>query len=280
MAHVGSHEHKVFNEPFKVEPEVELWDTPGNYRRYPHPENLPDKIEVWRIHKPGKSYGGVVVRGYDFGESGDAEVLAPGFNTAKEYGAVAVGRHANFLQWGYAGSPSKMTEAGRKFFINCIAYISAFDGKTPLVRPKSAHRTNAVWYASLIKKVKDKGFFDSTFSAELMEEYKDNPDALVKYYWDNFELIYKDKVFRIDTELKSLGIGSNWSMSTLEKLIALRSDQTSGDTAQKLLTRYTEQSFTGATQWRRWFESNKGRIYFSDIGGYKFLVVPPGKLDK
>ncbi len=31
---------------------------------------------------------------------------------------------------------------------------------------------------------------------------------------------------------------------------------------------------------RNWFEQNKDRVYFTDVGGYKFLVVPQGYLDK
>jgi hypothetical protein len=232
-----------------------------------------EKIEVWRIHKEDNSHGGVVSRGFGFTHGGDAEVLAAGFNTHKEYGAVAVGRHANFLQWGYQGPPSAMTEAGRNFFLNCIVYISGFDGEVPRVRPKSRHRTNAVWYASLIGKVEEATFFDETFPAEVMTKYASDPDGLVKYYWDNFELIYKDRVFGVDAELKKFGIGSNRSMSTLAKLVEMRLAGEHGQTAQKLLRRYTRQSFTDANQWRQWLEKNKGRIYFSDIAGYKFVIA-------
>ncbi len=61
----------------------------------------------------------------------DAEILCIGYNTGKMNGAVAVGRHGNFLQWGFSAPPSKMTDAGRKFFLNSICYIAKFDGKTP-----------------------------------------------------------------------------------------------------------------------------------------------------
>ncbi|MHC4739916.1 MAG: hypothetical protein ACYS9Y_13500 [Planctomycetota bacterium] len=214
------------------------------------------------------------MRGFGFNEPGDAEVLAAGYNTGKEYGAVAVGRHANFLQWGYAAEPSNMSEDGQKFFLNCIAYISGFDGKTPLIRPKANHRTKPIWFASLIGKVKQPGFFDSIFPTELMDKYRDDPDALVKFYRDNFEFIYKDGVFRIDKEVKSLGLASNRRDATLKKLIELSAVPTGSETVQKLLKRYTRQTFTDPAQWRNWYQTNKDRIYFSDVAGYKFLVVP------
>ncbi len=40
-------------------------------------------------------------------------------------------RHGNFLQWGHAAAPSRMTPAGRNLFVNCIAYIHKFDGERP-----------------------------------------------------------------------------------------------------------------------------------------------------
>ncbi len=60
-----------------------------------------------------------------------AEVLAFGYNTGKMNGAVAVGRDGNFLQWGFSAPPSKMSEAGRKFFLNSICYISKFGKQKP-----------------------------------------------------------------------------------------------------------------------------------------------------
>lgn len=260
--------------PLAVKPKIESRDTPGSYRRYPHPKDLPEKIKVWRIHKEGNRIGGVVSRGFGFHDPPDAELLVAGFNTDKEYGAMGIGRHANFLQWGYGGTPSQMTEAAQNLFVNCIIYISGFDGKRPVVRPKSRHRTNPVWYAWLIDKVKEDGFFDATFSRAWMEEYADNSKGMVKYMWDNFELLYADEVFRVDEEIRSLGFRSNRSMSTLEKLIAMRSEAEHADLAQKLLIRYTEQEFATPAEWKRWYDANEGRIYFSDIGGYKFLVVP------
>lgn len=73
---------------------------------------------------------------------------------------------------------------------------------------------------------------------------------------------------------------SNRETETLEWLISLLEDEKHANTARLLLTRYTNESFQRAEQWQSWFESNKDRIYFTDVGGYKFLVVPPGYLDK
>ena len=260
----------------------EMKKTPGNYHgRNLSEEKLPNEMKVWNVQNSGKRYGSVVARAYGFTDSPDTEVLAKGFNTGKEYGAVGVGRHGNFLQWGYSSSPSKMTEAGRKFFLNCICYIHKFDGKAPLVRRASSDRLNAMRLAAVITRISGdkKEFFMRLFSAELWEKYGTDPDGLVKYYRENLECVYRNKTYLIDSEIKSLGLDSNRSLDSLERLIVLLQDETKADTARLLLSRYTNQSFQNAQGWKKWFEDNRDRIYFSDVGGYKFLVAPEGYLE-
>jgi hypothetical protein len=227
-AQFGSLDHEVFRAPYKVEPVIETWKTPGNYRRFPGGDKLPDTQQVWKVQNTGKRSGGVVSRSYGFTDSPDAEAIVAGYNEGKEYGAVGVGRHASFLQWGYSAPPSQMTEAGRKFFVNCICYIRKFDGKAPLVTSRGYPRENAERLAALINRIKDKDFFSRTFSPELKEKYANDPDGLAAYYRENFELIYHDKVFQVDAELQTLGIESNRRVETLERLIALLDDPRPG----------------------------------------------------
>jgi hypothetical protein len=282
-AHGESLEHEVFQKPFKVEPDFEYRKTPPNYHsRHLGKDILPDKMKVWRVQNTGKTFGGVVARAYGFTDSPDTEILVLGFNRGKEYGAVGVGRHGNFLQWGYSAPPSQMTEAGKKFFLNCICYIPRFDGKAPLIRRTSSHRLNALRLAAIVNRISGdkKRFFTGTFPPELWEQYGSDPNGLVQYYRENLEFIYRDRVFRIDSELKSLGIDSNRSLDTLGRLIGLLQDETHADTARNLLSRYTNQSFGSAEEWQSWFDSNRDRIFFSDVGDYKFLVIPKGYLDK
>jgi hypothetical protein len=190
-----------------------------------------------------------------------------------------VGRHASFLKWGFSAPPSQMTDAGRCFFLNCICYISKFDGKKPLVRRESSDRINPVRLALLITRIDDKDFFKRSFSQELFQKYEKDPEGLAQYYLDDFEFIYHDDVYRIDHELKALGIPSNRQVDSLEKLIALLDDPAHKATARQLLERYTTESFATQTEWQKWFDENRERFYFSDVGGYKFRIVPEGYLD-
>ena len=268
--------HEVFKKPFPVQPLFEMWPTPENYRSSPAGKELPPKIKVWRVQNSGKEYGSVVSCGGGYADSPDAEVLVEGYNTGKEFGDVGIGRHASVLQWGYSSPPSQMTEAGRALFLNCICYIRRFDGKTPLVRLGVSPRTDAIRLALLIDQIKDKSFFNSVFPPGQMEQYQGKPELFAKFWQDNLELIYRNKGYRVDEELKSVGIPSNRTVAALGRMIGLLKDPKTADKGRLLLKRYTLENFETPEQWQAWFDANKDRIYFSDVGGYSFRVIPLG----
>ena len=113
-----------------------MWETPSSYRRYPGGGHLPDKLRVWRVQKLARDQKtrmvapyGAVAKPWKPSEAPHTEILVAGYNTGKMDGAVAVGRDRNFLQWGFSAPPSKMTEAGRAFFLNSVCYIAKLPGK-------------------------------------------------------------------------------------------------------------------------------------------------------
>ena len=274
-AHGESLQHTVYSSPFKVEPEFEYRNRPDNYRdRHLGTDPLPARMKVWKVQESER--GNVVCRAYGFEDSPDAEAIALGFNFGKEYGAVGIGRHANMLQWGYADPPSKMTEAGKKLFLNCICYIHQFDGRQRLVRRTTSHRLNAIRLALLIERIEDERFFASVFAPELKEKYNGDAEGLAQYYRENLEFVFRDKTYLVDEQLKALGLTSNRTLATLEKLIELLDDPSQAATAQELLRRYTLMSLNTPQQWRRWFDTHRDRLFFSDVGGYKFFIIPEG----
>lgn len=44
--------------------------------------------------------------------------------------------------------------------------------------------------------------------------------------------------------------------------------------ALRLLKRYTTAKFETPREWRKWLDDNRSRLFFSDVGGYKFFVAP------
>ncbi len=262
----------MYRTPLAVQPEFEFRTTPESYRLgYVGEGKLPDRMKVWRVQNSPK--GSVVASGSGFADSPDAEIIAAGLNRIKRYGDVGIGRHANVLQWGYGDPPSQMTEAGRRLFINCIHYIHRFDGQTPLVRREVEGRLNALGWAPVQKGATQlKLVFSGTYPQDVMRKYEGRSDELNDYYVKNLELLYWDQGYRVDEELKSLGLKSNRKVETLERLFELHQDETQRQIAQRLLDRYTD----GRTTFD--FQNGRDRIYFSDFGGYKFFVVPEGYL--
>ena len=271
-AHAESLDHEVYRTPLAVQPEFEYRNTPDNYRRtYLGLRKLPDKIRVWRVQNSPK--GNVIARGADFEDSPDAEIIVAGLNRAKDYGDVGIGRHGNVLQWGYGNPPSQMTEAGRRLFVNCIHYIHRFDGQTPLVRREVEGRLCALrWTPTRKGTTEPRLVFTGSYAQDVMKKYSARSDELNDYYVKNVELLYWDEGYRVDEDLKSLGLESNRKVETLERLFELQRNPAHREIARRLLERYTD----GHTTFD--FQNGRDRIYFSDVGGHKFFVVPEGYL--
>ena len=258
------------------------WPTPTEYRRLLEAASLAEKVSVWLVQNSGEEYSGAVSDGYNFEGEWDDEWLVEGYNT-RTYPNSAIGRHGNFLQWGFGEAPSKMTEDGRRLLVNCICYIKKFAGRPPLVRRQAQNRRLAV--------------SNRAFTDELKKQYKGREQELYQLYKDNAELLrpgarglladgsasWVCRNFQIDFELKGLGITSNRRVSTLEQLVALLPDGSASPTEQAktamtMLKRYTTESFRTKAEWQQWLAANHDRLFFSDFGGYKFYVVPENYL--
>jgi len=93
-------------------------------------------MQIWKVQDTNNNVGKAgaatdIIKPTDYP---DAEAILLGFSPGKTYLATGIGRHGNFLQWGWSAPPLKMTPAGRDLFINCICYIQKFDGKAPQSR--------------------------------------------------------------------------------------------------------------------------------------------------
>ena len=130
----------IFKGPYKVKITPENRPTPEGakeYAEFTH-EKLPATLPMWKVQK--KDYGntkgykvGMVTRQWGYLDSPDTEIISGG-ESAKSYGAISIGRHANFLHWGFAASPADMTEEAKPVFLNAIIYISKFKGHHIIAR--------------------------------------------------------------------------------------------------------------------------------------------------
>lgn len=131
-------DHAIFHTPYDVELTLEERPTPPSYARYPEGAHLGPTMPMWRVQTEGYQDGngqliGIVARDAGFLDSPDAEWIASGANS-KGPNAVALGRHGNFFHWGFAVSPTYMTEEAQLVLVNALHYIARYEGQAPIVR--------------------------------------------------------------------------------------------------------------------------------------------------
>lgn len=141
-AHGMQLDHPIFKGPFRTDLTFEMRPTPEDAKHYEYfTPNLPDSVEMWRVQTKGYITDegfpvGMVARPWGYLDGPDTEFISSGV-CAKTIDAVAIGRHANFLHWGFAASPAYMTEEAKAVFANAVCYIAQFKGQQPLVRKYS-----------------------------------------------------------------------------------------------------------------------------------------------
>ena len=322
--------HPIFNYPYPVEIVYENRETPSNFRLFATGSDLGDKTPMWRVQTAGfetdKGFPAGMVSSHAAFDSPDAEVISGG-RSHKDYGAVAIARHANYFMWGFSASPDYMTDEAKKAFINAVYYIRKFNGRPPvffagdfsrtrngirnavynttvkryLVEVEDVEKTSAKMKESL-KKLEDRiaaGEALTQMNKDLMEIYREgiqpapNREEFLKqcfgkldpalglgldtlairaYYEENLPYYFdKDGKLVVDEQAKSLGIANN-DPAILDACIRILEKGGDKQLASDVLHRYTNEDFSKAKEWRKWFEQNKGRFYFSEYHGYKFIV--------
>lgn len=130
----------IFKGPYKVKITTTKRPTPAGAKEYAEmcQEKLPDMIPMWKVQNKDysntKGYkAGLVTRQWGYLDSPDTEIISGG-ESAKSYGAIAIGRHANFLHWGFSASPADMTEEAKPVFLNAVIYINKFKGHHIIAR--------------------------------------------------------------------------------------------------------------------------------------------------
>lgn len=187
--------HEVFKGPFPVRVVQELKDTPLPAYGYLNGYAVPDRIPMWRVQKAGYRDGkghriGLVSFDDGFGDSPDAEVIAGG-ESLKSIDAVAIGRHGNFMLWGFGASPDEMTPEAQVVFANSVAYMSKFRGARPVVRKGDKVMTPRSFVDDLLFVVSKDGYKHYVAKKDMI-----NKDRLLQK--EKAEKMLKDKGAGID----------------------------------------------------------------------------------
>lgn len=324
-------EHPIFHGPFAVEMTVKMKPTPPDAYHYEYYSDspLPDSVPMWRVQTKGYKTddgfrSGLVSRPWGFADSPDAEYISSGVN-AKTIDALAIGRHGNFLLWGFAASPKYLTEEAKAVFANTIVYISKFAGQTPIARKdedgavtrdyikeQKYFATREAWQYYLDKeheydlqmKAEQKKAIEKQAKGEKLTEdenmylkyktlvlrsYEENlkywqhglfeklgtdGQAYQEYYDSNYDYFYGGEGayrFDVDEDVKSWGIPNN-ELRLLEKAIGMWEQGLEVEKAKRVLNRYTLCRFETLQEWRAWFETYKDKLFFTESGGWLFMV--------
>ncbi|MBX7123786.1 MAG: protein-disulfide reductase DsbD N-terminal domain-containing protein [Opitutaceae bacterium] len=332
-AHSFRTEHPIFHGPFPVKMTIEDLPTPEDafhyeyFRDSPTPKTLP----MWRVqtkgYKTDKGFRiGMVARPWGFEDSPDAEYISSGV-CAKTLDAVAIGRHGNFLGWGFAASPAYLTPEAQTVLANAVCYIAKFDGQGLIARKYNDRRATKEWVRELkyqatpeslearkelylrhgermtalkqeaeakqargeklgqmeqislsYKPQPEQTFAEYLSSSrsfkELFAKHGTNYAAYLHYYDENLPWFYSEaESYRItvDEDVKSIGI-PNTDPRILDRAITMWEQGQDTAKARRILTRYTLLDYATAGEWRSWFEQNKSRLFFTQVGGFVFMV--------
>ena len=257
-------DHKIFNEPNKVNLTIKKEKTPRGIFNFLNGKTMSDKIDMWKVqtedYKDGQGYFiGEVLNGDGFNDSPDCEFISGG-ESDKDIDAMAIGRNGNMLHWGFSASPKFMTQEAKKVFINAIYYIKNFKGQIPYVDFLASAKTDLEFK-----------LYRGYFKKELMEKFGNDKEKCKKYYLENWDYTYAKGMskFFVDEDAKEMGIALN-DKKILDACIQLLHKEESFQKGIRLLKKYTHKSFETKLEWENWYSKNKNQLFYSEVGGYKF----------
>lgn len=112
------------------------------------------------------------------------------------------------------------------------------------------------------------------------ERLGDDWAAYIEYYEKNRGYLYPPQMAEADYELvvdedaESLGMANN-DARLLETCVELLELGEQTERAQRVLERYTTEAFRSPADWRQWLNENRERLFFTEVGGFKFMAAPP-----
>ena len=332
-AHSMNLQHPIFKGPFKTKITLSKQPTPEDAFHYAYFQDghVPDSVMMWKVNTLGYKTNhdfniGMVSRPWGYLDSPDCEFISSGV-CAKTLDAVAIGRHANFLTWGFVGSPMYMTPEAKVVFANAVSYISKFRG-TPLVRKyndriatreyikevkycvtrkycEERAASDQEFYAEALKTAKEarakkakgeklsgaeKTYIDfteedippvKTYAEYLKSKYPtlyaqfgEDEAKFLKYYDENTPYFYGGQGtynLVVDADAKAWGIPNN-DKRLLDKAISCLENNQEVERAQRILNKYTLCDFTTPAEWRKWYDTYKNKIFFTESGGWFFMV--------
>lgn len=287
-AHSVKKDHPIFKGPLEPKLEVALVDTPEDYKKSLDGKGLGAQIETWKVQAgrvPKEIDWGFVAAPWGFEDSPDAEAIAAGAG-CRNPRAISLARHGNFFLWGFDGDPAQMTEGGRKVFVNAICWMKKFDGKRPLANVAMAPRELALHYVEWLRDADDEDSLVAAkrrFPDDVREKTRTDPDKLEAYYKQNYELLCPaggdSQGFRADPDLEELGKFSNRKLEFWDAVLARLQKDEKDALALRVANRYAPGKTRDAAELKAWVGENRKWLFFTDVGGFRWMVDEHAKKD-
>lgn len=280
-------EHPVFRGPVPVTLNVEQAPPPEHFRRWSLdelPETIPTLAILKRHHGPDvatpegedEPVPGLVSSGEGFEDTPDAEHIAGGIHTkGPSYASIA--RQGRILQWGFAGTPDDMTDAGRAIFLNALDHVMKH-ADDPIVGFRQAESRDGVAVTLALvdgmEPERVQTMLARTFGANVPAEAWGDRVARRAWFATARPHLWFDRsteTFSIDEDARAMGF-ANDDVALLRRAIDDLDAPDGAERARRVLERYTNRRFAAAGDWRSWLDESAPRLFFSDVAGYRFMV--------
>jgi hypothetical protein len=133
---------------------------------------------------------------------------------------------------------------------------------------------------TIAPQTKDMSAWLSSTQGNLFSRFGTNLNAYKNYYDENLPYFYSNKngALTIDEDLKSLKIKKG-DIKLLDVAIKMWESGQDVEKAKRILDRYTLATFETPEEWRDWYNKNKTRLFFTESGGYYYLINTQEKVD-
>ena len=271
----------------------------------------PEQLEMWKVAEEDNTPNGrigMVSREDGYTDSPETEIISGG-ECAKTLGAIAIGRHGNFFHWGYVADPARLTETGRNVLANAIVYASKFKGQRIIARKideyqqdrngniewidynlsrdswQTWEKMNADIRKNNPKRAAELGgkWLPKTYNEFIRDKYPELYDVLgpdpaeyKRYFEKNRKYMRPDDEDRftmvIDNDCREFGTGNNEIAMLDSAITAWERGGKDAIRGKRLLLRYTLCRFDTPAEYRQWLETYRDKLFFTDAGGFVWLV--------
>ncbi|MBK7645396.1 MAG: hypothetical protein IPJ19_20555 [Planctomycetes bacterium] len=275
--------HEIFQKPFPVEFALEQTPSPDNFAKWKpgFPATVPT-FPIFATYEQGKEEPGLVTSDAGFEDLPDAERILGGINMkGPDYAAVAC--HGSFVMWGFHTLPAGFTDAGRRLYLNSLAYAVAHKGalvESLRLRPARIDLEHMLTiFMPMYPAAQRMGTLERHYTGEVIPEAITS-DAVAgeKWYQERAPFLHPSAdgsdwntayQLTIDQECKQIGL-ANDSLAFLDALAARIAKDKADALATTLLARYVPGVPAG--EFGAWLAKNREKLYFTESGGWVWRV--------